>query len=132
MILTPEGRVTRYFYGIEYPARDVRLGLVEASHNRIGSAIDQVMLYCYHYDPAQREIRPGDQNVLRMAGLLTVGCCWRRFMIVMFRARSSRRTANEPAQEDVRWAFLHFSAARLDHRRRSRRAVHIPACCVGA
>ena len=51
MVATPEGRLSRYFYGIEFPQRDLRLGLVEASHNQIGSAVDQVLLYCYHYDP---------------------------------------------------------------------------------
>ena len=52
IILTPTGRVNRYFYGIDYPARDVRLGLVEASNERLGTPTDQVLLYCFHYDPA--------------------------------------------------------------------------------
>jgi len=52
MVLTPEAKVARYFYGIEYAPRDLRLGLIEASENRIGSPVDQVLLYCYHYDPA--------------------------------------------------------------------------------
>ncbi len=52
MVLTPDARVARYFYGIEYAPRDLRLGLIEASENRIGSPVDQVLLYCYHYDPA--------------------------------------------------------------------------------
>lgn len=52
MLLTPQGRLSRYFYGIEFPAKDLRLGLVEASQNKIGSVVDQVLLYCYHYDPA--------------------------------------------------------------------------------
>ena len=52
IILTPTGRVDRYFYGIDYPARDVRLGLVEASNERLGTPTDQVLLYCFHYDPA--------------------------------------------------------------------------------
>jgi protein SCO1/2 len=51
MVATPEGRLSRYYYGIEFPSRDLRLGLVEASHNKIGSPVDQVLLYCYHYDP---------------------------------------------------------------------------------
>ncbi len=72
MILTPEGRVARYFYGIDYPARDVRLGLVEASEGRIGSPIDAVLLYCYHYDPANGKYGLVIMNVLRLAGLLTL------------------------------------------------------------
>lgn len=84
IILTPEGRTTQYFYGIEYPARDLRLALVEASHNRIGSAIDQVMLYCYHWDPARGKYGMVIQNVLRIAGLLTLFSLV-TFMLIMFR-----------------------------------------------
>lgn len=84
MLLTPEGRTTRYFFGIDYPARDVKLGLVEASHNRIGSAIDQVELYCFHYDPAKGKYGLVIMNVLRLGGLLTLGLL-AGFMIVMFR-----------------------------------------------
>jgi protein SCO1/2 len=51
VLLTPAGKVSRYFFGIEYPPRDLRLGLVEASGNQIGSLVDQVLLYCFHYDP---------------------------------------------------------------------------------
>src|SRR5258708_11082888 len=51
MVLTPEGRLAKYFYGIEYSARDLRLGLVEASHGKIGSPSDQLLLLCFHYNP---------------------------------------------------------------------------------
>ena len=51
MVITPEGRVARYLYGVEYEPKDLKLSLVEASHNRIGSAVDQILLFCYHYDP---------------------------------------------------------------------------------
>jgi protein SCO1/2 len=84
VILTPEGRTTQYFYGIAYPPRDLRLALVEASHNRIGSAIDQVMLYCYHWDPARGKYGMVIMNVLRIAGLLTLGSLV-TFMLIMFR-----------------------------------------------
>jgi protein SCO1/2 len=97
MILTPAGRVARYFYGIEYPARDVRLGLVEASSERIGTPTDQVLLYCFHYDPATGKYALVVMNVLRLAGLITVAAL-ATFMIVMFRrdgrmTRSQRGTA---------------------------------------
>jgi protein SCO1/2 len=72
VILTPEGKVTRYFYGIDYPARDVRLGLEEASARRIGSPVDAVLLYCYHYDPSNGRYGLVVMNVLRLAGLATV------------------------------------------------------------
>ncbi len=51
MVITPEGHIARYLYGVEYEPKDLKLSLVEASHNRIGSAVDQILLYCYHYDP---------------------------------------------------------------------------------
>jgi protein SCO1/2 len=84
ILLTPEGHVTRYFYGIEYPARDLRLGLVEASERHIGSPVDQVMLYCYHYDPSNGKYGMVIMNVLRLAGFATVGAL-ATFMLIMFR-----------------------------------------------
>lgn len=53
IVLTPEGKVSRYFYGFEYPPRDVRFGLLDASGGKIGSLADQVILYCYQYDPVR-------------------------------------------------------------------------------
>jgi protein SCO1/2 len=50
MVLTPKGKISRYFYGIQFPSRDLRLGLVEASEGKIGTPVDQVLLFCYHYD----------------------------------------------------------------------------------
>jgi protein SCO1/2 len=84
MILTPAGRITRYFYGIDYPSRDVRLGLVEASSERIGKATDQILLYCFHYDPTTGKYALIVMNVLRLAALITVGALG-TFLIVMFR-----------------------------------------------
>jgi protein SCO1/2 len=72
MLLTPEGRLARYFYGIEYGARDIRLGLVEASANKIGSLTDQLLLYCYHYDPATGTYGPAVINIMRAGGVVTV------------------------------------------------------------
>lgn len=72
MVLTPEGRIAQYYYGIEYPPRDLRLGLVEASKDRIGSVVDRVLLYCYHYDPAKGRYGAVAMNVLRLAGLATL------------------------------------------------------------
>jgi protein SCO1/2 len=72
MVLTPQGRVSKYFYGIEYPPKDIRLGLIEASGGRIGSPVDQVLLYCYHYDPHSGKYSMVVMNVLRLAGVLTV------------------------------------------------------------
>jgi protein SCO1 len=72
MLLTPAGKIARYFYGISYPARDLRLGLVEASHEKIGSPIDQILLYCYHYDPATGRYGLLISRVIKAAGALTV------------------------------------------------------------
>jgi len=72
MVLTPEGKISRYFYDINYPARDVRLGLVEASENKIGSPVDQVLLFCFHYDPMEGRYGPVIMNFVRLGGVLTV------------------------------------------------------------
>jgi protein SCO1 len=72
MLLTPEGKLSRYFYGIEYNPRDLRLGLIEASNNRIGSMVDQLLLYCYHYDPATGRYGPVVMNIMRLGGVATV------------------------------------------------------------
>jgi protein SCO1/2 len=72
VILTPEGQISRYFYGIDYPARDMRLGLVEAADNQIGSPVDQLLLTCYHYDPVAGEYTLVIMDLIRIVGLLTV------------------------------------------------------------
>lgn len=72
MVLTPQGRVSKYFYGIEYPPKDIRLGLIEASGGKIGTPVDQVLLYCYHYDPHSGKYSMVVMNVLRVAGVATV------------------------------------------------------------
>jgi protein SCO1/2 len=72
LVLTPGGRIDRYFYGVQYPARDVRLGLVEASQGKIGTVTDQALLYCYQYDPMTGKYGVVVMNVLRAAGGLTV------------------------------------------------------------
>jgi protein SCO1/2 len=72
IILTPQGKVARYFYGIEYASRDVRFGLIEASENRIGSPVDQLLLYCYHYDPATGKYGPVVMNIMRVAGIISL------------------------------------------------------------
>jgi protein SCO1/2 len=72
LVLTPDGRIDRYFYGVVYPARDVRLGLVEASEGKIGTVTDHALLYCYQYDPMTGKYGVVVMNVLRAAGGLTV------------------------------------------------------------
>jgi len=72
MILTPDGRLSRYFYGVTYPERDLRLGLEEASGGKIGSPIDAAMLYCYHYDPHTGKYGLLISRVIQLSGALTV------------------------------------------------------------
>jgi protein SCO1 len=72
IVLTPQGRISRYFYGIEYAPKDLRLGLVEASENRIGSPVDQILLFCYHYDPATGKYSAVVLNVLKLGAALTL------------------------------------------------------------
>jgi protein SCO1/2 len=72
MLFTPAGKLARYFYGISYPSRDLRLGLVEASQGTIGSPIDQILLYCYHYDPTTGTYGLLIARVIQAAGVLTV------------------------------------------------------------
>ena len=72
MVLTPEGKIARYFYGIEYAPNDLRLGLVEASQNKIGTPVDALMLYCYHYDPATGKYGAVVMNIVKLAGVVTL------------------------------------------------------------
>jgi protein SCO1/2 len=83
LIVTPDGRIDRYFYGVQYPARDLRLGLVEASEGKIGTLTDQALLYCYQYDPMTGRYGMVVMNVLRAAGGLTV-LALGLFMLMMF------------------------------------------------
>jgi protein SCO1/2 len=71
VLLTPTGKTSRYFYGIEFSPRDVRLGLVEAGEGKIGTPIDQLLLFCYHYDPVTGKYGPFVTNLVRLGGLIT-------------------------------------------------------------
>jgi protein SCO1/2 len=72
MVATPQGKLSRYFYGIEYAPRDLRLGLIESSENKIGSPVDQLLLYCYHYDPSTGKYGAAVMKVMRIAGIITI------------------------------------------------------------
>jgi protein SCO1/2 len=93
MVLTPQGRISRYFYGVDFPPKDLRMGLVEASQGKIGNAVDQVLLYCYHYDPATGKYGAVIANILRLgaaAFILILG----GFLLVMVKLdRSVARRA---------------------------------------
>lgn len=72
MVLTPQGRVSRYFYGITYMPRDVRFALVEASGGKIGNPVDQILLACFHYDPMTGKYGLVISRVVRVAGIATI------------------------------------------------------------
>jgi protein SCO1 len=72
MVLTPDGKISRYFYGISYPSRDLRLGLIDASAGKIGTPVDAILLYCYHYDPMTGKYGLIISHVIKIAGLITV------------------------------------------------------------
>jgi protein SCO1/2 len=72
MLLTPDGRISRYFYGVEYPSRDVRLGLVDASEGKIGTPVDRALLFCYQYDPTSARYSASILKIIRLAGVLTI------------------------------------------------------------
>jgi protein SCO1/2 len=72
MVATPEGRLSRYFYGIDYSARDLRLALIESSQDKIGSPMDQLLLYCYHYDPATGKYGASVMKAVRIGGVATL------------------------------------------------------------
>jgi protein SCO1/2 len=84
MVATPEGRLARYFYGVEYAGRDLRLGLIEAADHKIGSAVDALLLFCYRYDPATGKYGAIALNMVRVGGVATVLAIG-AFMTVMFR-----------------------------------------------
>jgi protein SCO1/2 len=72
MVATPQGRLSHYFLGIDYPSRDVHLALVEASQGRIGTAVDQLLLLCYHFDPATGKYSASAITFVRIAGIITM------------------------------------------------------------
>jgi protein SCO1/2 len=72
MVLTPDGRISRYFYGVDFPPKDLRMGLVEASKGKIGNFTDQVLLYCYHYDPQTGKYGAVVNNILRLGAGATI------------------------------------------------------------
>lgn len=90
MVLTPEGRLSRYFYGLEYPPRDLRLSLVEASGNKIGSPVDQLLLFCFHYDPVVGKYGLAIMNAMRAAGVATALALG---LLMFFMFRRERRAS---------------------------------------
>ncbi len=99
MVLTPSGKISRYYYGISFPARDLRLGLIEASAHKIGTPTDQVLLYCFHYDPATGKYSMSVLNFVRAGGVATVvalaGMVW--FLMRWEGRKRGKRSAGDAA-----------------------------------
>jgi len=89
MILTPEGKIAQYYYGVEFAPKDLRLGLVQASQNKIGTVVDEVLLYCYHYDPDKGKYGAIISRILKLAAAATI-LLLGGFLIVMFRLGPSQ------------------------------------------
>ena len=89
-VATPQGKLARYFYGIEYAPRDLRFGLIEASENKIGSPVDQLLLYCYHYDPATGKYGAVVMNMIRLGGIATLVAIFALFFILRRREATRR------------------------------------------
>jgi protein SCO1/2 len=91
MLLTPEGKIAQYYYGIEFAPKDLRLGLIQASQNQIGNVVDQVLLYCYHYNPDTGKYGAIISRILQLAAgatILVLGA----FLVFMFRMESNSAT----------------------------------------
>jgi len=84
MIVTPQGKLAQYYYGVEYSPKDLRLGLIEASRNKIGNLVDQIQLYCFHYDPKNGRYGATITSLLRLGGAATV-LLLGGLLIVMYR-----------------------------------------------
>ena len=85
MVVTPEGKMSKYFYGIDYSPKDLKFGIMESGQNKVGNPAEQLLLYCYHYDPASGKYGLAILNVIRLGGILTLICMgvmgfvfWRR------------------------------------------------------
>lgn len=90
MVTTPEGKISRYYYGVSFPPRDIRFGLIEASNDKIGTPVDQVLLYCFHYDPVTGKYGMVIRNVIRVMGSLTVGALGILLFVLMRGERQAR------------------------------------------
>ncbi len=85
MVLTPQGKIAQYYYGIEFPPNDLRLAIVSASQEKIGNLVDELLLYCYHYDPEKGKYSATIMRILRLAGVATLLCLGTLFIVLIRR-----------------------------------------------
>lgn len=95
-VVTPDGRLARYFYGIEYAPKEVKFGLMDASSNKIGNPVEQLLLYCYHYDPASGKYGLAIMNVVRLGGVATIiGLA--AMLMILWRYKDGKENETETA-----------------------------------
>jgi protein SCO1/2 len=95
LVATPDGTLSRYFYGVEFSPKDLRLALVDSSNGRVGSVVDELLLYCYQYDPSHGKYGAVFMNIMRLGGVLTM--IFIGGFILMMRRRDTRTTAERHA-----------------------------------
>jgi protein SCO1/2 len=90
MVTTPEGRVSKYLYGLDYAPRDIRMALIEAADHKIGSPVDRLLLYCYHYDPTTGKYGLAVLTIIRAGGILTLAVAGVFFAVALRRERKQK------------------------------------------
>ena len=100
MVLTPEGKVSQYYYGVEFAPKDLRLGLVQASDHKIGNVVDEVLLYCYHYDPATGKYGAMVERILRLAAMATVLVMGVTIVVLFRRGSVSQNSAAQGKEQN--------------------------------
>jgi len=119
MVLTPQGKLARYFYGVEFSPRDLRFGLIEAAQDKIGSAVDQLLLFCFHYDPATGKYGAIAMGSVRVGGALTVFALV-TFLVVMLRREHTPAPVEGGGPGGISsWRTWHSAATQpgADHRK---------------
>lgn len=94
-VVTPEGQISRYLFGVEYAPKDLRLALVESAESKIGSAVDQLLLFCYAYDPATGQYGAATMNLIRLGGAITLLAILAFIIVSRRRDRNVARIANQ-------------------------------------
>jgi protein SCO1/2 len=102
MVITPAGKIAQYYYGVDFPPRDLRLGLVQASQNKIGTLADQVLLYCYHYDPQSGKWGAVVTHMMQLGGGATILSLGAMLLVLLRRGSDSEHRGQSNSQAYVR------------------------------
>lgn len=97
-VLTPDGLIARYLYGVTYVPKTLRLSLIEAAEGNIGSSLDQILLFCFHYDASKGKYAPAAMNIMRAGGLLTVIILGAVLTTFWFRGAGKKKAKGEESQ----------------------------------